>query len=865
MQIFISYAHADRAWYDRLRPHIDSAVRANAGAECRIFSDQNIQAGEAWDDRIRGEIRDADLMILLGTAAFVSSKYISTTELPLILAKSNQAALFPILVTSVSADYAAELRRIQWQPSGSSLAQLAETPEFDEHLLQLMNDLGRRVRDIKRTSMSSFRQPTAAAQPPQLCSGMEMLPSRSFGEIPFVRVNFAGIGRDLFHVEIEARTPQGHFDAVPMTLQLDAKTSAQNYCDRIFSNVNARRMLGPLIQDAMLRRTPIRIQFVFDRTARYLDQIAWETLLWNDRPLGMSSDYIFSRQFSFPDADSGDLQIKPKGEISYCRVYLCGEPQEVDADIRWSSPLLLGPQNSRKFPEIWEFSYSDGAMLAPLNKQLREAEVIYLAWAAAIDTDKADQLLIPWPHKRGELVRAPVEALCDRIAAFGAEQPSLIILAPRSERNTEINRLFAHELAAAHVPAVLAPVGEVPPEVWETLLSRLADDLEQHGVIDLAVSAARTYASQHGFSLILYLRSRSARLWYRPSFVNMSGEVVDAGRVLNQLGEALSTQDPTSGELEKPIWPPPCIALVGSNLSRELSLSRREIAVAMAKKYGFSLSRKDREDLETVAEYVFVSQPRISDARPHVSAFVDVTKNYLIRRFADDADEDLSDKSLYEISQLIWSRRKKSSKDVFDKLGRLKVSAYLTSYYHKHLESALDQKKRTPTSANFRRDAEANALHVDHYDPPTIASPLVYHCFGSFERQESILVSKSDYLDFFAAFCRRNVSDDVTADIRAMLASSMLLILGFRPNSSELRLLLAIYRELAGRSLSHRRTHIAVQIDPEDDHTIDPEKARSFYQGLMSEFGKDVYLYWGTTEEFLCELEKAHPNIFLPP
>jgi hypothetical protein len=860
MRIFISYAHADKAWYDRLSRHIESTIRANADNDCEIFSDRDIAAGEAWDDRIRQEIGDADLVILLGTAAFVSSVYITGVEVPLILAKSNQAALFPILVTSVAAEHAPELQRIQWKPTGTSLAKLLETPVFDDHLLELMNELGRRVRRIKRTSNTSFRSPVSAGGATSF-SANSLTNIDTLAAVPFVRISFVGLGRDQFKVEVEARTPPGPFELAQATLQLDARTSAQKYCDAIFQNKNVDRVLAPLQLDAKKRHVPIRIQLVFDRSAHFLDQIAWETLTWNNRPLGMSGDFVFSRQFSFPDADYGELEIKPKDQIRYCRMSLSGEPEEVEPDLRWSSPPALGSAAGHEFPDVWEWP-DINATVPRFRSLLRNDEVVYLAWSAAIDVHDATRLYVPWP-KAGVLGKAPVEDLCAEITRLGAEQPSLVILSPRTERNTEINRLLGYELAAARVPAVLVPVGEVPAEAWELMLLGLVADLKRHGIIDLAVTSARRLATESGFSLILYLRSRSARLWYEPSFVDMRGDTVDARQVFAALNSAfLSNQGAQGDAADHQTWAPACVALVGSNLDRAMSLSRRDMARDMAKKHGFALSRTDREDLETVAEYVFVSQARSTSPIPHVEEFVKIARDYLIRNFGEN--DDFSKKSLFQISQIIWSRRDQDPDDVFAMLARLKIGVYLTTYYNRIIENVLEEMHRTPRTLSFVRGCEpADHAHYRAFDEPTVASPLVYHCFGLLEKPESILVSKSDFLDFFATFCQRRENDELTIQIRAMLASSTLLILGFRPNSSELRLLLAIYRNIQGRGLSRRRTHVAVQIDPEDDHTIDPEDARSFYRGLLSEFGDDVYLYWGKPEEFLKALQTNCPELFL--
>ena len=141
--------------------------------------------------------------------------------------------------------------------------------------------------------------------------------------------------------------------------------------------------------------------------------------------------------------------------------------------------------------------------------------------------------------------------------------------------------------------------------------------------------------------------------------------------------------------------------------------------------------------------------------------------------------------------------------------------------------------------------------------------PLVYHCFGRFKDEDSILLSRSDYLTFFEEFCLRR--DPVTKKVRSLMGSSPLLFLGFRATGENLRMLLSIVRGIEGAYMRKETMHIAVQVDPEDDHTIDPEGVRTFYSGLISGLGRDVAVFWGTPDDFFRELEARCPSAFFDP
>lgn len=80
--IFISYSHRDKQWLDKIRTFLKPVL---AGEKITLWTDENIEAGENWENRIIAEIDKARLVILLVSADFLASDYIVGKELPLIL------------------------------------------------------------------------------------------------------------------------------------------------------------------------------------------------------------------------------------------------------------------------------------------------------------------------------------------------------------------------------------------------------------------------------------------------------------------------------------------------------------------------------------------------------------------------------------------------------------------------------------------------------------------------------------------------------------------------------------------------------------------------------------------------------------
>jgi hypothetical protein len=99
VNVFISYAHEDRAWCNRLRDQLGALV--NLG-QIRLFDDGEIRPGERWDARIRQELSSADIIVLIVSDKFLASKYSTTVELR--HAVEGQGAN-PICVIPVVADH----------------------------------------------------------------------------------------------------------------------------------------------------------------------------------------------------------------------------------------------------------------------------------------------------------------------------------------------------------------------------------------------------------------------------------------------------------------------------------------------------------------------------------------------------------------------------------------------------------------------------------------------------------------------------------------------------------------------------------------------------------------------------------------
>ena len=102
--IFISYAHKDnknadpaKRWLDRLREQLEPLVQQGEIAVC---SDQDIDLGDDWHDHIQKHLNGAQAAVLLVSPAFLASKYIRNSELPVLLRNAGDRGvkIIPIIL-----------------------------------------------------------------------------------------------------------------------------------------------------------------------------------------------------------------------------------------------------------------------------------------------------------------------------------------------------------------------------------------------------------------------------------------------------------------------------------------------------------------------------------------------------------------------------------------------------------------------------------------------------------------------------------------------------------------------------------------------------------------------------------------------
>ena len=80
--VFISYSHQDQQWLEKIRNWLSPLEQKGL---VRIWADSEIAPGQEWQKEIARALAEARTALLLVTQNFLSSQFIQTQELPLLL------------------------------------------------------------------------------------------------------------------------------------------------------------------------------------------------------------------------------------------------------------------------------------------------------------------------------------------------------------------------------------------------------------------------------------------------------------------------------------------------------------------------------------------------------------------------------------------------------------------------------------------------------------------------------------------------------------------------------------------------------------------------------------------------------------
>jgi hypothetical protein len=99
-KVFLSYSHRDEKLKDEFIKHLAALSRSQL---ISVWNDRALQGGQNWDDKIKDELKQADIILLLISADFIASEYIWKVELTYAIDrhKEGKTKVIPIFLRRV--------------------------------------------------------------------------------------------------------------------------------------------------------------------------------------------------------------------------------------------------------------------------------------------------------------------------------------------------------------------------------------------------------------------------------------------------------------------------------------------------------------------------------------------------------------------------------------------------------------------------------------------------------------------------------------------------------------------------------------------------------------------------------------------
>ena len=592
---------------------------------------------------------------------------------------------------------------------------------------------------------------------------------------------------------------------------------------------------------------PLRVRLVMGSGAGALHGLRWETM--RDPATGsrllMSETVIFSRYLS--SQDWRPVGGRARDELTALAVVAAPTDLDTIDPGRPLAPVRVEEELARAKEGLGGLAVTSLPGAGPatgteLIAHIRRGfDVLYIVCHGYVMNDEPVLLLVDEEGHAAPLLGSELIAQLGDLPRL----PRLVFLAScqsagsgADERSEDAGVLAAlgPRLAEAGVPAVVAMQGNVTMTTASTFAKAFFESLDVDGVVDRAMAVGRAAVRERAdwWAPTLFMRLKSGRLWYTPG-IAPTGELFDKWpSLIMSLGDSN------------------CTPIIGPGISDVLLGTRKEIARTWAKEYGYPLAPHNRDSLPQVAQYLATRQDK-----PFVrSALESSLRRTLLARYQDELPAELLERgtSLDDLLVGAWqARHRQGAVDPYSVLAALPVPVYVTTQPSRLLARALEDAGRTPEVELCRWNDNLWVESVFERMPdyrPTPEHPLIYHLLGTLDEPKSLVLTEDDYFDFLIGVTRNR--DVVPGPVRRRLSDSALMFVGFRLDEWDFRVLYRSLMSSEGGNRLEGYSHVAVQIDPEEDSAVDTEGARNYLQKYLQK--SLVSVYWGTTENFLKDL-----------
>ena len=610
----------------------------------------------------------------------------------------------------------------------------------------------------------------------------------------------------------------------------------------------------------------IRIRLYVSPSATELHSLHWETLCdpHDMTLLSTRESIIFSRYLSSFDWQS--IRLRPMATLK--ALVVVANPAGLDkyegmAPVQVDDELTRVRQGLADMP-LTELTTPCSATLINILHHLREEDrkesgvfaeqggfdILYIVCHGSFRNNESWLWL---EDAEGNIDRVSGEQFIAGLRGL-SRRPRLVVLVScqsagsgHDVRTNDDGALAAlgPRLAELGIPAVIAMQGNVTMATIDDFMPVFFDELSNDGQVDRALAVARSTVQDRPdwWMPVLYMRLREGRIWYVPGFGDDKGT-----KGLPLLIKSINREK--------------CMPIIGPGVVETLLDSQRNIARAWAASHNFPMEPHNRDDLPQVAQYLTVSQGGTIATEWELE---DYLTQALINRFRRTALQDWSDdevqgKSLDElirkVGHYIWDQ---NPEDPLLTLAQWPVKIYINTLPGNLLVEALRRVDKKPRIEICRwKDSLASDKGIAELDPdyePSVEEPLVYHLFGRFDEDDSLVITEDDYFDFLIGSTSNK--DMIPPTVRESFVNSALLFLGFYIEDWNFRVLFRSIVNAPGISLAKRYAHVAAQIAPSEGRLLDPRRAQSYLLEAFS--ANQVNIYWGSINEFTAEIQSKLP------
>ena len=397
---------------------------------------------------------------------------------------------------------------------------------------------------------------------------------------------------------------------------------------------------------------------------------------------------------------------------------------------------------------------------------------------------------------------------------------------------------LARQLVLAGVPAVLAMQGNVSVQTIKDAMPIFFEELLRDGQIDRALAVARGKVRERDdfWMPVLFLRLRQGRIWYEPHFAEKESDFEKWKSICSHVRD---------GKV---------IPILGPGISEQICGTPRELARRLAVAGDFPLAPHDRSDLAKVAQYLTFSQSR---------GYAQSEVKKQLRRQVLERNTGLNDKlPLPQLLALAGEQRRQVESDPYRILSKLPARIYVNACTETLLFKSLEAeegKKPELLSCNWRETGESHRQEPSYKGEPNSMTPIVYQVFGDLDDKNSLVLTADDFFDYLIATASDQLLPTV---VRGSFVQSSLLFLGFDLTDWTFQVLFRLIMNLRGCHKLKWFSHVAVQVEPEEDRLLDLEGARRYLEGYFSTdrgLGRGeprIDIYWGRATDFLNELRQ---------